>query len=283
MKGFFKHRAILFFWGIPLIVATVWFGGWWWTAFVSTISAVASIETMRLLLRGKTQVSELILVALLCALLPVAVTWQGLASMFWLFIAGLLAMGTLSLTRMPEDGFRLLLASTFTLMYVGLPFTAIMLIRHDPVWTSNFQGMAIVVYLYAGVWFTDTFAYLIGRKYGRRKLAPVLSPGKTLEGTFAGITMALLWTCLAGYALSDVLTWTDRIFLGGIIGVFAVIGDLVESMMKRVANVKDSGTIFFGHGGMLDRFDSLLFVQPAVYLYLIAADILTRPQLPTLF
>ncbi len=283
MKGLFKNRVLLFFWGVPLVAVTAWYGGWWFTVGISALSAIASKETLRMLLQDKALRSEKILMALLSGLLPLAVAWQGLEAMVWLFITGLLAMGSLGLVRSAEDGSRLLLASVFTLMYVGLPFTSILLIRHDPVWTTHFQGASIVMFIYGGVWMADTFAYLAGRAFGKRKLAPQLSPKKSLEGAFAGIIMALVWTVLVGFALADVLTWTDRIFLGAIIGILAVIGDLVESMLKRAAQVKDSGTIFFGHGGVLDRFDSLLFVQPAVYLYLIAADILSRPTLNSLF
>lgn len=283
MKQSLLKRVLLYVWGIPLVVLASWEGGWWFTAGVSLLCLLSSVEIMRMLLPEHSTLSERWFVGFISAVLPLVVTWQGMDTLFWLFIAGMLIMGSFGLTRTPEQGARLLLASTFTLMYIGLPFTSILLIRHDPVWTTQFQGAAIVLFIYGGVWSTDTFAYLAGRAFGKHKLAPQLSPGKTLEGTVAGIVMALAWTLLAGYALADVLTWVDRVLLGIIIGVLAVIGDLVESMLKRVAHVKDSGTFFYGHGGVLDRFDSLLFVQPAVYLYLVAADILSRPSLHSLF
>ncbi|GBE29335.1 MAG TPA: phosphatidate cytidylyltransferase [Bacteroidetes bacterium] len=230
---------------------------------------------MRLLGRGKATSSEIILVSVLCAALPWAIAWFGVISLLWLFIAGVILTGLLGIVRQPEDGFSLLIASTFTMMYIGLPFTSVILLRHDPIWTTHFQGAAIIVFVWGAVWATDTFAYLAGRKFGKHALSPQLSPKKTIEGTVAGIFMAIVWTSLVGYALPDTIGWMDRISLGIIIGVMAVIGDLVESMLKRAVNVKDSGSVFFGHGGVLDRFDSLLFVQPAAYLYLVAADVLS--------
>ncbi|MCB2212016.1 phosphatidate cytidylyltransferase [bacterium] len=282
MTGFFKSRTFLFIWGIPVVVATIWFGGWYFVAGISVLSVVASLETMKVLAAGKATWGEKLLVGGLCAVLPFAIALHGLIALLWLYIAGLLGAGSLALLRKPEDGFRFLIAATFTMFYIGLPFTSALLLRLDPIWQTHFQGAAIIVYIWAGVWVTDTFAYLGGRRFGKRPLAPQLSPKKTLEGTASGILMALVWTILAGFALTDVLSWWDRILLGAIIGMLSVIGDLVESMLKRVAHVKDSGTILHGHGGVLDRFDSLLFVQPAVYLYLIAADVLNSPSVPLL-
>lgn len=278
MKNLFVRRILLFLWGIPLVVFVAYQGGWWFTAAVALLMAVAGHELLTVLRPGGVSRGERLLVCSLLLVLPLALVLHGLPALFWIVVAGLLAAGSLALMFPPDTGVRVMVSATFSLIYIGVPFTTLLLIRQDPVWQTQWDGAAIVLYLWGGVWVTDTFAYLTGKWLGRHKLAPQLSPGKTLEGTAGGVVFALVWALGAGQMLGDTLTWTDRVLLGIIIGVLAVIGDLVESMIKRMANVKDSGRVFSGHGGVLDRFDSLLFVQPAAYLYLISAGILSSPS-----
>lgn len=117
------------------------------------------------------------------------------------------------------------------------------------------------------IWTGDTFAYLVGRQFGKHKLFERLSPKKTWEGYFGGIIFSLL----AGYILSRFFTelsTSEWMIVATITGIFGTAGDLVESMFKRIAGVKDSGNIMPGHGGVLDRFDSLIFILPLILFYL---------------
>jgi phosphatidate cytidylyltransferase len=116
------------------------------------------------------------------------------------------------------------------------------------------------------VWGMDTAAYAVGRAIGRRKLCPGVSPGKTVEGALAALVAPAVLISAAGYRLG--LPLHHGIILGGGIGVVGQAGDLFESMLKRRAGAKDSGTLLPGHGGILDRFDSLLFAAPLAYFYL---------------
>jgi phosphatidate cytidylyltransferase len=115
------------------------------------------------------------------------------------------------------------------------------------------------------IWSNDTFAYLGGSLFGKHKMSPRISPGKTWEGTIFGIVVTFgLSFLLKSYFKNDLFNvW---LMLGALVPVLATTGDLVESMLKRQANVKDSGNIMPGHGGILDRFDSLIFVSPFVYV-----------------
>ncbi|MCU0360340.1 MAG: phosphatidate cytidylyltransferase [Bacteroidia bacterium] len=115
------------------------------------------------------------------------------------------------------------------------------------------------------IWSNDTFAYLGGSFFGKRKLLERISPGKTLEGTVFGIAVTFALSAALPHLLSfqPPLPW---MILGVVVPVFATLGDLIESMLKRNAGIKDSGNILPGHGGVLDRFDSLLLVSPAVVL-----------------
>ena len=117
------------------------------------------------------------------------------------------------------------------------------------------------------VWVNDTFAYLVGKNFGNQKLFPRISPKKTVEGFLGG----LLFACIASYFIANfsyTLQFTYWLILAIIISVFGTIGDLIESKFKRQAGVKDSGVIMPGHGGLLDRLDSIIFAAPFIYLFL---------------
>jgi phosphatidate cytidylyltransferase len=115
------------------------------------------------------------------------------------------------------------------------------------------------------VWAADTGAYFAGKNLGKHKLAPSISPGKTWEGWAGGalLTLAVGWA--AGYFLPDI-PLSHRLVAAGVVAVFGPLGDLAESMLKRSAGVKDSGTFLPGHGGLLDRFDAFLLVLPVLAL-----------------
>lgn len=131
------------------------------------------------------------------------------------------------------------------------------------------NGVLRLLYLFFLIFAADTGAYLAGRNLGKRKLAPAVSPGKTLEGMIGGLLLCMAWALTAG-------TWVFRasspqeigliVLLSSVVAILSVVGDLTESLFKRVAGVKDSGNILPGHGGMLDRVDSLLAGAPLLAL-----------------
>jgi len=146
-------------------------------------------------------------------------------------------------------------------LYVGL-LSYFYLLRTLP------DGWIWLIFMFAGTWVSDTTAYFIGKYFGRRKMAPVLSPKKTLEGAGGG----LLGSLLAGYSFALIypfLPLPKMLLLGLLLGVAAEVGDLLESAFKRQAGVKDSSTLIPGHGGILDRFDSALFTAPLVYYFVL--------------
>lgn len=124
-------------------------------------------------------------------------------------------------------------------------------------------GRDIIIASVVSVWACDTAAYFVGSYLGKHKLAPEISPGKTIEGTIAGFTAA--FTSGVVFAAVGWLSWPKGIIIGLIIGVLAQLGDLVASMLKRETGIKDFGRIIPGHGGVLDRFDGLFFVAPFIY------------------
>ena len=125
----------------------------------------------------------------------------------------------------------------------------------------------IIIYLLLLIWSNDSFAYLIGKNFGKRKLYESVSPKKTIEGFIGGVVFTMITALVISY-YSDLFSRMHWIIFSVLVSVLGTMGDLVESKFKREAKIKDSGTIMPGHGGMLDRLDSLLFVAPFVYLYI---------------
>jgi phosphatidate cytidylyltransferase len=135
-----------------------------------------------------------------------------------------------------------------------------------PHWSSLFRlphGRAWVFLVLAVIMAGDICAYFVGRRFGTKKLAPEISPGKTVEGAIGYVFGSVSVGCLAGVSLGVGLSWIELAMLSGLLSILGQVGDLFESWIKRVFAVKDSGSILPGHGGLLDRLDSLIF--PAVF------------------
>ena len=131
------------------------------------------------------------------------------------------------------------------------------------------HGAELVLYVLLLTWTTDSAAYFGGRRFGRRALAPIVSPNKTVEGALAGLLAAVLMAVIARWWFLPILSLGEAVVVGLLLGVMGQLGDLVESMMKRSAGVKDSGALIPAHGGMLDKIDSLVFTAPTFYYYLV--------------
>tara|TARA_R110001632_G_scaffold10505_6_gene38826 strand:- start:9367 stop:10164 length:798 start_codon:yes stop_codon:yes gene_type:complete len=135
-----------------------------------------------------------------------------------------------------------------------------------PVVNGEYQE-SIILSLVIFIWVNDSFAFLVGKNFGKRKLFESVSPKKTIEGFLGGVFFTVIAAIIVSYSI-DFLSMTHWIVIALIASILGTIGDLVESKFKRQAKIKDSGTIMPGHGGLLDRLDSLLFVAPFVYLYI---------------
>ena len=129
-------------------------------------------------------------------------------------------------------------------------------------------GGYTVISVFAMIWICDTAAFHTGTAIGRHKLFPRVSPNKSWEGAVAGFVAAILTAIVARYLVLEYLSFGSAIIIGTIVGIFGQLGDLIESLLKRDAGIKDSSNLSPGHGGVFDRFDSLLLVSPLVYLYL---------------
>lgn len=174
----------------------------------------------------------------------------------------------------PRDGLVVWFSTIFGAVYVGLVAFVMVIAALGPA-VPNGAWLAFagrdrgwVLLLVLGVWAFDTGAYLVGRQFGRHRFIPHISPAKTTEGVIGGL-MATTLVCmllLGGLGQNPL----GGLLLGPLLGIAAQAGDLAESMLKRAAGAKDSGTLIPGHGGVLDRIDSFLFAGPIVALYVVA-------------
>ncbi|MCH2042588.1 MAG: phosphatidate cytidylyltransferase [Saprospiraceae bacterium] len=159
----------------------------------------------------------------------------------------------------PNIGF-----SFLGMFYIGLPLSLVIGLS-----TSIPQGNFLVLSILFMIWAGDTGAYMLGSQIGKNKMFPRISPGKTWEGTMGGVASAIIVAVLCSLVFKDIpLQLWQWMILGAICAVFGILGDLVESMLKRSLGIKDSGNILPGHGGFLDRFDSFIFVIPFIAIAL---------------
>jgi phosphatidate cytidylyltransferase len=151
--------------------------------------------------------------------------------------------------------------TTFSIFYLVLPFYIVNLFEN-----TQFQNFPVLLGLIILIWTNDTFAYLVGSKIGKTPLFERISPKKTIEGTIGGIFFTFIAAVIIGYfsKTEDLFFW---IISAVICSIFAVLGDLLESLFKRSIDIKDTGNILPGHGGILDRFDALIFTIPFFYIW----------------
>jgi phosphatidate cytidylyltransferase len=255
----------------PVVLALVFLGPKWLIALAITVVAVlAGWEFMGLAERCAARPPRVAVVVAIVALFAGNFQWPDqTASIFGFLSVGLLVYCSFlsPLERMLADA----ASSIFCLFYVGLTLLALPMLREQP------NGPTLVVFLLCVVWAGDIAAMYVGRAWGRRKLAPALSPNKTWEGAMGSVagsllvTGALLWLGAqlsqwnyAKLSFSDAVWWY-WLLLAVVVNVAAQVGDLAESALKRSAGVKDSGTLLPGHGGVLDRIDALLLAAPVLW------------------
>jgi phosphatidate cytidylyltransferase len=154
------------------------------------------------------------------------------------------------------------------LLYISLCWGLMLSLRSQEFFENEFWEKAIPLGLIFSIWVNDTMAYIVGSMVGKTPLSKI-SPKKTWEGTLGGILLAVIVIVLVFFYLWEVFTLQDWIIISLITAIAGTVGDLLESKMKRIASVKDSGSFMPGHGGFLDRFDSMLLATPAVWLYLV--------------
>jgi phosphatidate cytidylyltransferase len=263
---------------IPLVVGAAWIGGW---VLAIILAAVAVLAARELFLMADRKGSRALMTAgmagsagfVLAGALQPALGPTGPA---YAAVLPLLVLATLTLAiwrrGVAGDPLRAAAVTVFGAAYTGALLAFALFLRHLPGVTIPWHGMALVFAPVLLTWVSDSSAYFAGRTWGRRKLIPAVSPGKTVEGAIGGVIGTVLAAVLYARLIEQIPGLTMPLHLaiafGLLITVTGQVGDLAESLLKRDAGVKDSGTFLPGHGGALDRVDSLLFTLPVAYAFL---------------
>jgi phosphatidate cytidylyltransferase len=255
---------------VPLLILLARAGGLAFAGFVALQITLGLIEFYRMMRAKGLEPDARLGIAAGLGILWVALHPHGgqggpLATAFVLLVLGL------SLRRAPRPRQVESMAVTlFGVLYVGWLSAHLVLLRELP-WRAGYDyadGASYVLLAFFVTWSCDTGAYAVGRMFGRRRPWARISPRKSLEGSIGGLFAAVAGAFVARAWFAHYLGPWDPLALGLLVGVFAQVGDLVESLLKRDASQGDSSDIIPGHGGILDRFDSLYFGAPIVYYYL---------------
>jgi phosphatidate cytidylyltransferase len=250
---------------IPVVLGAVYLGGLWFTLFLLLILNLGMREYAALLKSAGANLPPH-LGYLGVSAIPVLIYYRAFPWIYPLIILLFLALFTATLTCFKRVRFWESALLLWGIIYLGGLGGFLLLIRQ-----LSPAGALYTVVLLVGVWSNDSFAYFIGIKWGRHKLAPLISPNKSIEGAVAGVTGTMLLGAAAALFLPGLfpLGLAPAVLLAAGIAVFAQLGDLMESALKRQFKVKDSGNVIPGHGGIMDRIDSVIAAAPFVYYFII--------------
>ena len=282
------QRVVFGLIGAAMLLGSIWYGAWTFALFFGAVQMRMLWEFYRMMREAGYKPAALLggaisgLLFLGLFILSQILTKQSLAS-----LGALAALGNLRSASLLLAGIILLLPTILILremaawprenqdfspfsnvgvallglLYVSLPMSLLNMVAFTE---AGYDYRRIFALLFL-VWSSDTGAYAAGKTFGKHKLAPKISPGKTWEGAIGGFLLTLAMGWALGYLLPE-LSLTYRLVAATVVGVFGPLGDLAESMLKRSVGVKDSGRIMPGHGGLLDRFDAFLFILPVLVL-----------------
>lgn len=261
---------------VAVIVAAILFGPWSFFALTAVFVIVGLYEYINLTAATLTERPAMAMniadyvAGLAIWAIPVGIYWSeprligGSIAMLLLWV---LVRMTQTVMSQSPSALRMLSRSVLGTMYIGLPM---MLVNYIYLLSGAVDGPRMLMITFICIWINDTGAYLVGSQIGRRKLCERLSPKKSWEGFWGGLGLVVV--ALIVYALCTGQSSAGNIVIyalyGAVVSVLSTVGDLFESLLKRTAGVKDSGSFIPGHGGILDRIDSFLFAQYAILLFI---------------
>lgn len=244
--------------GMPLLIAVIISGGKVLLIFTLLLSSLALWEFYGMFIKKGYHPLRIPMIILSGILIILYDFYQSEYLIAVLYLSFALSAIIQILKGKNWDPIKVMI-DVFGLIYISIPLSLLGAL-------ASYPKANMVLYVFILIWSCDTFAYFGGRMFGKTPLSSI-SPKKTIEGSFTGLVLTVLISLVLHFLYPERLTLFDAVVLGVIIGLLSQAGDLFESMIKRYCDVKDSSNMIPGHGGVLDRFDSLLFVIPIVYIY----------------
>jgi phosphatidate cytidylyltransferase len=247
----------------PLIIYLSYVGGMWLLGLILVLAGVGISEFVIQSL-GKNEQILLVLSVLFTGGLILSSALLDFSTTLMIYITYLLLIGMILSMRSqpPANLFNKIILLSWGVAYVGLLYPFVYHIRELTA-TGNW-----LLFLFGTIWLSDSMAMWIGKAFGKRKLAPTVSPNKTIAGFVGGLSGGIIIALILNFWLLPEFSIINLIFAGLLVSFVGQLGDLVESCWKRSLGIKDSSAIIPGHGGVLDRFDSLLFAAPVLFFYL---------------
>lgn len=258
---------------IPVLAATILLLPPW--AFLAVLGGAVAIACDELLVMARSagfKVSrwpQIVAVAIL-----MAASWEfGITGTVVAATAAVIVVPTLRITseQAPAGSLGGTAVELFAVLYLGLTASCLGWLR---LWPPEPLGVKLLIFYLVCIWVGDSGAYYVGRTFGRHKMSPKISPNKTLEGLAGGIAATFIAAAATSWALRLEIGGTHVLALAAILAAAAPLGDLVESLFKRDSGVKDSSALLPGHGGLLDRTDSLLYAAPWVLGYILVTGLI---------
>jgi phosphatidate cytidylyltransferase len=266
-------RELLALVAIPILVVTIgWAPAWGFLIILGAATLFACDEYLRLARNADIIVGRWLVLILIGTLLVVSWMLDGSGFVF-AAAASLVIVPTVRLARpeAPEGSLAGVAVECFAVLYLGTTAVCLGWIR---LWPDEPNGMKMLFFFLATIWVGDSGAYYVGKNFGRHKMSPKISPNKTFEGLAGSIVTTYAAAAAAAWVLDLGLSAVHVVALATILVAAAPLGDLVESLFKRDSGIKDSSNLLPGHGGFLDRTDSLFYAAPPVLGYLVLTGLI---------
>jgi phosphatidate cytidylyltransferase len=264
----FTKRALTALVFVSVLIGCIYFNHFWFSLLFLFFSIVGMWEFYSISLLGENNPQKYVGIVIgSCLFIAFSLISSGAQNgmILFYFIPAFYLIFVIELFRKNKNPFRNIAFTILGVIYVAIPFGLLNFIAVSRITGDYEPGILMGIFLI--LWASDTGAYLVGSRIGKRKLFERISPKKSWEGSFGGALLSLIAAYLNAklFTILPTKTW---FVIALIVVIMGTLGDLVESLYKRSKNVKDSGTLLPGHGGILDRFDSLLLATPFIYSYL---------------
>lgn len=254
-------RIIVALIAIPMLIFIILEGGWYFFGFIALIAIGGQIEFYKM--SGNKDIFPQTIIGVMMTSILLLIIQLGISKYLLIVIVSLLILSlTIEMFRNKKSALLNLSVTLSGVIYPGILLAMLLHLRNNVDWVEISSSAGFILTIFIAIWVCDSFAYFVGKPFGKHKLFERVSPKKSIEGAIGGILGAILVFVIAYIFQWYLISLHLSIASGLIIGIFGQLGDLVESWLKRDSGVKDSSNVLPGHGGLLDRFDSLIFVSP---------------------